>query len=106
MHLSHKHPRPAGWAMGKTQFDQSILCNVGKGWFSLSEYRERGWPFCSYPFSFGQSRTRSAATAPYILHAPTVPSDDEECSRLYAFLPFSQARNSRHGSVVNRGVRV
>jgi hypothetical protein len=54
MHLLHT-PRlqPAGWTLGKMKTDQSILCNVGKGWLSLSECRERGWPFRSYPFTFG-----------------------------------------------------
>lgn len=57
MHRSHKPPRYqlSGWRQDITTTNQSILCNVGKGWFSLAEYRDGGWPFWSHTSCSGDS---------------------------------------------------
>lgn len=45
------------WMKETMHIHLNILCNVGKGWFSLGDDRVRNRPFWSYcNFLFGQNR--------------------------------------------------
>lgn len=56
VHLSTQPHRvqTGGWKKILLHLYRDILCNVGKGWFSLDEEREEDWPFWShFIFMFG-----------------------------------------------------
>jgi len=56
--------QPKGWIMVEKRSFKNILCNVGKGWLSISTCRARSQPFWTHSiFRFGRVRFSEALLA-------------------------------------------